>query len=79
MKPVAVHLLLQLTPRILDAYQNVAQLSLMDAISRYLQIWQALPDFGISYVVVRSELNIHVFFSRMFPFTFRRSRRTGGR
>uniref|UniRef100_A0A672FPU9 Fermitin family member 3b n=1 Tax=Salarias fasciatus TaxID=181472 RepID=A0A672FPU9_SALFA len=43
----------QLTPRILDAYQNVAQLSLTDAIMRFLQIWQALPDFGLSYVVVR--------------------------
>ncbi|KAM9376395.1 fermitin family homolog 3b [Pholidichthys leucotaenia] len=43
----------QLTPRILDAYQNVAQLSLMDAVMRFLQIWQALPDFGLSYIVVR--------------------------
>nr|XP_043895811.1 fermitin family homolog 3b [Solea senegalensis] len=43
----------QLTPRILDAYQNVAQLSLTDAVTRFLQIWQALPDFGLSYVVVR--------------------------
>lgn len=45
--------LLQLTPRILDAYQNVAQLSLTDALMRFLQIWQALPDFGLSFVVVR--------------------------
>ncbi|XP_068614338.1 fermitin family homolog 3-like [Brachionichthys hirsutus] len=43
----------QLTPRILDAYQNVAQLSLTDALMRFLQIWQALPDCGLSYVVVR--------------------------
>ncbi|MEQ2211538.1 hypothetical protein XENOCAPTIV_005597 [Xenoophorus captivus] len=43
----------QLTPRILDAYQNIAQLSLTDALMRFLQIWQALPDFGHSYVVVR--------------------------
>uniref|UniRef100_A0A3Q3LE48 FERM domain containing kindlin 3b n=1 Tax=Labrus bergylta TaxID=56723 RepID=A0A3Q3LE48_9LABR len=43
----------QLTPRILDAYQNVAQLSLTDAVMRFLQIWQALPDFGLSYFVVR--------------------------
>uniref|UniRef100_A0A7N8WK26 FERM domain containing kindlin 3 n=1 Tax=Mastacembelus armatus TaxID=205130 RepID=A0A7N8WK26_9TELE len=43
----------QLTPRILDAYQNVAQLSLTDAVMRFLQIWQALPDFGLAYVVVR--------------------------
>ncbi|XP_061900198.1 fermitin family homolog 3b [Entelurus aequoreus] len=43
----------QLAPRILDAYQNVGQLSLVDAVARFLQIWQALPDFGHSYVVVR--------------------------
>uniref|UniRef100_A0A8L0DQ32 FERM domain containing kindlin 3b n=1 Tax=Oncorhynchus mykiss TaxID=8022 RepID=A0A8L0DQ32_ONCMY len=43
----------RLTPRILEAYQNVAQLSLTDALLRFLQIWQALPDFGISLVVVR--------------------------
>ncbi|RXN04775.1 fermitin family -like protein [Labeo rohita] len=33
--------------------QNVAQLSLTDAIQKFLQIWQALPDFGLSYIVVR--------------------------
>uniref|UniRef100_A0A8C6U8G0 Fermitin family member 3b n=1 Tax=Neogobius melanostomus TaxID=47308 RepID=A0A8C6U8G0_9GOBI len=43
----------QLTPRILDAYQNVSLLSLTDAIMRFLQIWQSLPDFGLAYVVVR--------------------------
>lgn len=64
--PVSVHLFLQLTPRILDAYQNVAQLSLTDAILRYLQIWQALPDFGISYMVVRSEFMIFKEFSNLF-------------
>uniref|UniRef100_A0A668T3N8 PH domain-containing protein n=1 Tax=Oreochromis aureus TaxID=47969 RepID=A0A668T3N8_OREAU len=50
----------QLTPRILDAYQNVAQLSLTDALMRFLQIWQALPDFGLSYVVVRLSLKFHL-------------------
>uniref|UniRef100_A0A7N6AI60 PH domain-containing protein n=1 Tax=Anabas testudineus TaxID=64144 RepID=A0A7N6AI60_ANATE len=34
-------------------YPNVAQLSLTDAVMRFLQIWQSLPDFGLSYVVVR--------------------------
>ncbi|XP_016324526.1 fermitin family homolog 3-like isoform X3 [Sinocyclocheilus anshuiensis] len=47
----------QLTPRILEAYQNVAQLSLTDAIQKFLQIWQALPDFGLSYIVVRVQSN----------------------
>uniref|UniRef100_A0A8C2J3T7 Fermitin family member 3b n=1 Tax=Cyprinus carpio TaxID=7962 RepID=A0A8C2J3T7_CYPCA len=42
-----------LTPRILEAYQNIAQLSLTSAILKFLQIWQALPDFGISYFMVR--------------------------
>lgn len=56
---ITAHLFLQLTPRLLDAYQNVSQLSLVDAILRYLQIWQALPDFGISYVVVRLEFQIY--------------------
>lgn len=45
--------LFQLTPRILEAFQNVAQLSLTSAILKFLQIWQALPDFGISYFMVR--------------------------
>ncbi|KAL0973862.1 hypothetical protein UPYG_G00212160 [Umbra pygmaea] len=43
----------QLAPKILDAYQNVAQISLTDALLRFLQIWQSLPDFGLSFVVVR--------------------------
>uniref|UniRef100_A0A4W4G068 PH domain-containing protein n=1 Tax=Electrophorus electricus TaxID=8005 RepID=A0A4W4G068_ELEEL len=43
----------QLTIRILEAYQNVAQLSLMAAILKFLQIWQSLPDFGISYFMIR--------------------------
>lgn len=44
---------LQLTPRILEAHQNVAQLSLTEAQLRFIQAWQSLPDFGISYVIVR--------------------------
>uniref|UniRef100_A0AAY5KZ41 PH domain-containing protein n=1 Tax=Esox lucius TaxID=8010 RepID=A0AAY5KZ41_ESOLU len=43
----------QLTPRILEAYQNVSQLPLTQALVKFLQIWQALPDFGVSYFVVR--------------------------
>uniref|UniRef100_A0A8C5QYI4 FERM domain containing kindlin 3 n=1 Tax=Leptobrachium leishanense TaxID=445787 RepID=A0A8C5QYI4_9ANUR len=43
----------QLTPRILEAYQNIAQLSLTDAKLRFIQDWQSLPDFGISYFLVR--------------------------
>ncbi|XP_053304648.1 fermitin family homolog 3 [Spea bombifrons] len=43
----------QLTPRILEAYQNIAQLSLIDAKLRFIQSWQSLPDFGLSYFLVR--------------------------
>ncbi|XP_043931669.1 fermitin family homolog 3 [Protopterus annectens] len=43
----------QLTPRILEAHQNVAQLSLMEAKMKFIQTWQSLPDFGLSYFVVR--------------------------
>ncbi|XP_074129451.1 fermitin family homolog 3 [Sminthopsis crassicaudata] len=43
----------QLTPRILEAHQNVARLSLSEAKLRFIQAWQSLPDFGISYFIVR--------------------------
>ncbi|XP_029470612.1 fermitin family homolog 3 [Rhinatrema bivittatum] len=43
----------QLTPRILEAHQNMAQLTLMEAKMRFIQAWQSLPDFGISYFLVR--------------------------
>lgn len=43
----------QLTPRILEAHQNVAQLSLSEAQLRFIQAWQSLPDFGISYFTVK--------------------------
>lgn len=38
----------------------MAQLSLTDALMRFLQIWQALPDFGLSYVVVRLSLKFYL-------------------
>ncbi|XP_018599353.2 fermitin family homolog 1 isoform X1 [Scleropages formosus] len=43
----------QLTARILEAHQNVASLSLMDAKMRFIQAWQSLPEFGIKYYIVR--------------------------
>ncbi|XP_018420523.1 PREDICTED: fermitin family homolog 3 [Nanorana parkeri] len=43
----------QLSPRILEAYQNIAQISLVEAKLRFIQDWQSVPDFGISYFVVR--------------------------
>uniref|UniRef100_A0A8C3G5C9 FERM domain containing kindlin 1 n=1 Tax=Cyclopterus lumpus TaxID=8103 RepID=A0A8C3G5C9_CYCLU len=43
----------QLTTRILEAHQNIARLSLMEAKMRFIQAWQSLPEFGINYYIVR--------------------------
>lgn len=43
----------QLTTRILEAHQNIAKLSLMEAKMRFIQAWQSLPEFGINYYIVR--------------------------
>uniref|UniRef100_A0A674NPH6 FERM domain containing kindlin 1 n=1 Tax=Takifugu rubripes TaxID=31033 RepID=A0A674NPH6_TAKRU len=43
----------QLTTRILEAHQNIANLSLMEAKMRFIQAWQSLPEFGIKYYIVR--------------------------
>ncbi|NWS35217.1 FERM1 protein, partial [Polioptila caerulea] len=43
----------QLTARILEAHQNVSQMSLVDAKLRFIQAWQSLPEFGLSYYIVR--------------------------
>uniref|UniRef100_G3PFX8 FERM domain containing kindlin 1 n=1 Tax=Gasterosteus aculeatus aculeatus TaxID=481459 RepID=G3PFX8_GASAC len=42
-----------LTARILEAHQNIARLSLMEAKMRFIQAWQSLPEFGINYYIVR--------------------------
>lgn len=57
----------QLTPRILEAHQNVAQLSLSEAQLRFIQAWQSLPDFGISYVLVRYECHPGLFCPHLLP------------
>lgn len=57
----------QLTPRILEAHQNVAQLSLSEAHLRFIQAWQSLPDFGISYVLVRYEHHPGLFCPHLLP------------
>lgn len=44
---------LKLTTRILEAHQNIAGLSLIDAKMRFIQAWQSLPEFGINYYIVR--------------------------
>ncbi|OXB74024.1 UNVERIFIED_CONTAM: hypothetical protein H355_011150 [Colinus virginianus] len=43
----------QLTARILEAHQNVAQMSLIEAKMRFIQAWQSLPEFGITHFIAR--------------------------
>uniref|UniRef100_A0A803TEZ5 FERM domain containing kindlin 1 n=1 Tax=Anolis carolinensis TaxID=28377 RepID=A0A803TEZ5_ANOCA len=43
----------QLSARILEAHQNIAHMSLMEAKLRFIQAWQSLPEFGLSYYIVR--------------------------
>ncbi len=49
---------LKLTARILEAHQNIARLSLMEAKMRFIQAWQSLPEFGINYYIVRCTTDI---------------------
>lgn len=44
----------QITARILEAHQNVAQMSLIEAKMRFIQAWQSLPEFGITHFIARS-------------------------
>uniref|UniRef100_A0A8C9VX28 FERM domain containing kindlin 2 n=1 Tax=Scleropages formosus TaxID=113540 RepID=A0A8C9VX28_SCLFO len=43
----------QITARILEAHQNVAQMSLIEAKMRFIQAWQSLPEFGITHFLAR--------------------------
>ncbi|XP_062981930.1 fermitin family homolog 1 isoform X1 [Elgaria multicarinata webbii] len=43
----------QLATRLLEAHQNIAHMSLMEAKLRFIQAWQSLPEFGLSYYIVR--------------------------
>jgi kindlin 2 len=43
----------QLVQRILDAHNNVCNLSLTDAKLNYIRTWQALPEHGITYFIVK--------------------------
>ncbi|XP_062981931.1 fermitin family homolog 1 isoform X2 [Elgaria multicarinata webbii] len=42
-----------LATRLLEAHQNIAHMSLMEAKLRFIQAWQSLPEFGLSYYIVR--------------------------
>lgn len=53
----------KLSTRILEAHQNIANLSLIEAKMRFIQAWQSLPEFGINYYIVR----YFTFVSFLFP------------
>uniref|UniRef100_A0A4W3IW87 FERM domain containing kindlin 2 n=1 Tax=Callorhinchus milii TaxID=7868 RepID=A0A4W3IW87_CALMI len=42
-----------ISARILEAHQNVAQMSLIEAKMRFIQAWQSLPEFGITHFIAR--------------------------
>uniref|UniRef100_I3MQD2 FERM domain containing kindlin 1 n=1 Tax=Ictidomys tridecemlineatus TaxID=43179 RepID=I3MQD2_ICTTR len=43
----------QLAARIMEAHQNVATMPLVEAKLRFIQAWQSLPEFGLTYYLVR--------------------------
>lgn len=46
---------LQLEKRILEAHTNVQNLPLMEAKMAFIKAWQSLPDYGISYFIVKQK------------------------
>lgn len=46
---------LQLEKRILEAHANVQNLPLMEAKMAFIKAWQSLPDYGISYFIVKQK------------------------
>ena len=47
--------LFQLQQRILEAHANVQNLSLQEAKLAYIKAWQALPDFDITYFIIKQK------------------------
>ncbi|KAK3093761.1 hypothetical protein FSP39_019834 [Pinctada imbricata] len=45
----------QLEKKILEAHANVQNLPLQEAKLSYIKAWQALPDFGITYFIVKQK------------------------
>ncbi|XP_033646750.1 fermitin family homolog 2-like [Asterias rubens] len=43
----------QVASRILDAHTSVRNMKLMDAKCNYIKAWQALPEYGVTYFVVK--------------------------
>ena len=46
-------LLTQISHRILDAHSNLKDMGLVEAKMNYIKAWQALPDYGTTYFLVK--------------------------
>lgn len=43
----------QIATRILEAHTNVQDMNLLEAKMNYIKAWQALPEYGITYFIVK--------------------------
>jgi len=43
----------QLGQRILEAHANVRDMTLLEAKMNYIKAWQALPEYGNTYFIIR--------------------------
>jgi hypothetical protein len=50
---VKKHKLKQLNDKVLEEYSTVSDLDMFEAKWRYIKAWQALPNYGITYFVVK--------------------------
>ena len=39
----------------MEAHANVQDMGLVDAKMAYIKAWQALPDFGVSYFLIKMQ------------------------
>ena len=44
---------LQLSQKIIEAHSNVSGMSLIEAKLNYIKAWQALPEYGLTYFLVK--------------------------
>ena len=52
---VLYFLTLQVVQKIMEAHSNVQNLNLVESKMAYIKAWQALPDFGINYFVMKQK------------------------
>lgn len=43
----------QLVQRIMEAHANVKNMNLMESKMAFIKAWQALPEYGITYFIIR--------------------------